>query len=73
MPTVRKSAIVPHSCAAMFALVEAVERYPEFLPWCRSAEVLERPAGHMRARIEVDYHGFTTRFTTSGSRSPCSA
>ena len=42
MPTVRKSVIVPHSCARMFALVEDVERYPEFLPWCAATEVLER-------------------------------
>ena len=42
MPTVRKSVIVPHRAAAMFDLVDDVERYPEFLPWCAGTELLER-------------------------------
>ena len=48
----------------MFALVEGVERYPEFLPWCPRTQVLERDAGTTRARIDVDYHGLATSFAT---------
>ena len=71
MATVRKSVIVPHSCATMFELVDAVERYPRFLPWCPRTEVLERDAAVTRARIDVDYHGLRTAFTTRNLKQPC--
>jgi ribosome-associated toxin RatA of RatAB toxin-antitoxin module len=64
MASVRKSAIVARSCASMFALVDAVERYPRFLPWCPRTEVLQRDAQCTVARIEVDYHGLKTAFAT---------
>ena len=68
MAHVRKSVIVPHSCATMFALVDAVERYPEFLPWCPRTEVLERTPELTRARIDVDYHGLKTSFSTRNAK-----
>ena len=70
MAAVRKSVIVPHSCATMFELVDAVERYPGFLPWCPRTQVLERDETVTRARIEVDYHGLRTAFTTRNLKQP---
>jgi ribosome-associated toxin RatA of RatAB toxin-antitoxin module len=64
MPTVRKSVIVPHTCSAMFDLVDEVERYPEFLPWCSATEVFERTPEVTRARLDIDYHGLTSRIST---------
>lgn len=64
MPTVRKSVIVPASCERMFELVDGVESYPEFLPWCSSAEVYERTGEVTRARFDVDYRGLKTRVAT---------
>jgi len=69
MATVRKSVIVPHSCETMFDLVDGVERYPEFLPWCPRASVLERTDAVTRARIDVDYHGLKTHLTTRNAKS----
>jgi len=39
MPTVNKSALVPASAGEMYALVNDVEAYPRFLPWCGAARV----------------------------------
>lgn len=64
MPTVRKSVIVAQPCATMFDLVDGVERYPGFLPWCKSTEVFERTPELTRARIDIDYHGLTSHITT---------
>jgi ribosome-associated toxin RatA of RatAB toxin-antitoxin module len=64
MPTVTKSVLVPHSAGRMFELVDGVERYPEFLPWCSRTRLIERTAELTRARIDIDYHGLTTHFTT---------
>ena len=68
MPTVRKSVIVHHPCETMFDLVDRVEDYPGFLPWCRGVEVTERSATVTQARIEIDYHGLTTAFTTRNAK-----
>ncbi len=70
MPTVRKSVIVPRSCAEMFALVDDIEHYPDFLPWCSGTEVLERTAAITRARIDIDYHGLESHFTTLNRKHP---
>jgi len=64
MPTVRKSAIVERPAEAMFALVDAVEHYPEFLPWCMATELIERTDLTTHARLHVDYHGLKTEFAT---------
>ena len=68
MAIVRKSVIVPHSCEAMFDLVDDFERYPEFLPWCREAEVLERTGESELARLHIDYRGLRTRIATRNSK-----
>jgi ribosome-associated toxin RatA of RatAB toxin-antitoxin module len=68
MPSVRKSAIVDRPAAAMFSLVDAVERYPEFLPWCTSTELLERSEQTTAARLFVDFHGLKTDFSTVNAK-----
>ena len=40
MPRRNSSTLVPHSAEDMFDLVADVERYPEFLPWCRALRVI---------------------------------
>ena len=65
MVTVRKSALVPYSTGDMYALVADVERYPEFLPWCRSSSLSDNPDGSVKATIEMAkgplHRSFTTR------------
>lgn len=65
--------LVPFPDAAMFALVEGVERYPEFLPWCSGVHVLETHPGGRTARIDIDYHGVKAHFTTDNANRPPSS
>ncbi len=53
----RKSVLVGHSAGQMFDLIEAAEHYPEFLPWCAAATIVERDASVVVADIEIDVHG----------------
>jgi ribosome-associated toxin RatA of RatAB toxin-antitoxin module len=64
VPTIRKSALVPYSAAAMYDLVNDVEAYPQFLPWCRSARVLGRDADEVRATLELAVGVVHKSFTT---------
>jgi ribosome-associated toxin RatA of RatAB toxin-antitoxin module len=70
MQHVKKSVLVPYSAQAMFALVDDIERYPQFLPWCAGARVLERHASGKTARLDIDYHGVRAHFTTDNANSP---
>jgi len=70
MPTVRRSAIVARPAETLFALVEDVERYPEFLPWCASTAVLERTREVTRARLDIAYRGLRTHITTRNVKDP---
>ncbi|HVO89570.1 MAG TPA: type II toxin-antitoxin system RatA family toxin [Casimicrobiaceae bacterium] len=70
MHRVNKSVLLPHSCAEMFDLVDHVEQYPAFIPWCAAAKVLEtRPQGKT-ARLDLDYHGVKAHFTTDNTEVP---
>ena len=60
MPTVRRSVILERTCEQMFALVDEVERYPEFLPWCKATRLIERTGEVTAARIDIDYHGLAS-------------
>jgi ribosome-associated toxin RatA of RatAB toxin-antitoxin module len=70
MALTQKSVLVEYSAAQMYALVEDVARYPEFLPWCGGAEVLGREADTMRAAITIDFRGIRQRFSTENRHVP---
>ncbi|MEO8408815.1 MAG: type II toxin-antitoxin system RatA family toxin [Oxalobacteraceae bacterium] len=67
MAVVHKSVIVGYSAEQMFALVDRVEDYPRFLPWCGSVEVREREADRLVATIAIHYHGLKQTFTTENT------
>jgi ribosome-associated toxin RatA of RatAB toxin-antitoxin module len=70
MRQVRRSALVPYSAEQMYALVNDVAAYDQFLPWCRTSRVLESSDRHMRAEIEMSLAGFTRRFSTRNTLTP---
>jgi ribosome-associated toxin RatA of RatAB toxin-antitoxin module len=65
MASINRSALVPYSPAEMFALVDDIEAYPEFLPGCRGTRVLSRSTDEVRATIELSKGGVEKAFTTS--------
>ena len=64
MKTVHKSVLIWYSAAEMFGLVTDVASYPEFLPWCDQASVLEEDARGMTAKVGISFAGLTQSFTT---------
>ncbi len=64
MKSVHKSVLIWHSAHEMFALVTDVVRYPEFLPWCSSGQVLEESPNGMVASIGMSFGGLHKSFTT---------
>ena len=64
MKHVHKSVLLWYSPREMYDLVVGVENYPKFLPWCRSAEVLQRHEDGVTARLGLTYMGLQQSFTT---------
>jgi ribosome-associated toxin RatA of RatAB toxin-antitoxin module len=70
MPTIKRSALVEHSAARMFALVNDIEAYPRRFDWCDSAQVLEADESHVIARLDLGFGALRTWFTTENTLSP---
>jgi ribosome-associated toxin RatA of RatAB toxin-antitoxin module len=70
MQCVRKTVLVPYAAAQMFELVDRVDLYPQFLPWCGGAHVLSTSENRKTARIDIDYHGVRVHFTTDNVMTP---
>ncbi len=64
MKHVNKSVLLWYSTHEMYALVTAIEDYPQFLPWCAEARVLSRSDEGMKARITLAFSGVRHAFTT---------
>jgi ribosome-associated toxin RatA of RatAB toxin-antitoxin module len=64
MQVVERSALVTYTAAQMFALVNDVARYPEFLPWCIDARVEEVSGTERIAALKVARGVLQTEFTT---------
>ncbi|MGV8922776.1 MAG: type II toxin-antitoxin system RatA family toxin [Thermomonas sp.] len=70
MPVIVRSALVEHSAARMFALVNDVAAYPRRFDWCNAAEVLEQHIDRLTARLDLGFGGFSIWFTTENALSP---
>ncbi|OOG39851.1 type II toxin-antitoxin system RatA family toxin [Polaromonas sp. A23] len=64
MKTVHKSVLIWYSAAEMFALVTDVASYPQFLPWCDQAQVVEEDDKGMTANVGISIAGIRQSFTT---------
>jgi ribosome-associated toxin RatA of RatAB toxin-antitoxin module len=70
MALVEKSVLIEYSAAQMYALVEDVAAYPDFLPWCGGAEILNKEGNMTRAAITIDFRGIKQRFSTENRAEP---
>ena len=52
----------------MFELVDRVEAYPEFLPWCTGVKLIERTAEITTARIDIAWHGLQSHVATRNTK-----
>jgi ribosome-associated toxin RatA of RatAB toxin-antitoxin module len=64
MKTVHKSVLIWYSAQEMYNLVTDVAQYPQFLPWCSHAQVLEQNKKGMVAQLGLSIGGLRHSFTT---------
>ena len=64
MTIVKKTRIISFSCEQMYRLVNTVEQYAEFLPYCTESIVHHRDDDEVQATLVIGAAGFTKSFTT---------
>lgn len=67
MSSLHYSVIEHYSAKQLFALVNDIETYPQFIPDCTQSGVLKRNDNQLVAFIEVAKLGFHTRFITKNT------
>ena len=64
MPTHAEQRLLPYRPDQMFDLVAGVERYPEFLPWCKAARITRREGEVFHADLVIAFKVFRERFSS---------
>jgi ribosome-associated toxin RatA of RatAB toxin-antitoxin module len=70
MATVEKTALVSVAAAELFEIVNDVDSYPQFLPWCKDARLLSRDEKKLCGEIVVSKAGVTRAFSTCNDLYP---
>ncbi len=68
MHTVKKHVFLHYSAQQMFDLVNDVEDYPNFLPWCSDAQIVEQDDAGLQARIGIHFKGIRQHFSTRNTQ-----
>jgi ribosome-associated toxin RatA of RatAB toxin-antitoxin module len=64
MTVIEKSALVKFSAQQMFDLVNDIEAYPQFLPWCSNSRIIKRADDLVEAELMISKGGFKKSFST---------
>tara|TARA_R110002124_G_scaffold276039_1_gene446709 strand:+ start:6708 stop:7151 length:444 start_codon:yes stop_codon:yes gene_type:complete len=67
MPEINKTLLVPYTAEQMYHVVNNVQEYPEFLPWCEDTIIQERNDIHQVASILLVWMGLKKKFTTKNT------
>ena len=70
MPQINRSALMPFKQKDIFNLVNDVEAYPDFLPWCSSAKILEKTSDKVLAKLTLKKMGVSYELVTRNRLSP---
>jgi len=70
MSRIQRSALVHYSPREMYDLVNDVESYPDFLPWCRATTLISSSDTEMEASIEMAMGVLNKTFTTHNRMRP---
>lgn len=67
MTEINRAAVVTYTAEQMYLLVNDIESYPEFLPWCVDAKIIERQKHMLRATLSMAASKIKQSFTTKNT------
>jgi ribosome-associated toxin RatA of RatAB toxin-antitoxin module len=70
MREVKRSALIAETPARMYGLINDIERYPEFVPWCTAARIDSRNDHEVVATLSIRRGPLRAEFTTRNLLEP---
>ena len=70
MYNINRSALVAYSDQKMFDLINDVENYQEFLPWCGGSKIIEETNSTRTGAVTIAFKGVHKTFTTKNTLIP---
>jgi len=70
MREVKRSALIAETPARMYGLINDIEHYPDFVPWCTAARVVSRTAAEVVATLNIKRGPLKAEFTTRNLLEP---
>lgn len=70
MTIIKRNALVHYTPRQMFELINNVEEYPRFLPWCHQSHVKSRSDSEVEATLDIAWSGIHKSFTTRNHLHP---
>jgi coenzyme Q-binding protein COQ10 len=70
MPTHAEKRLLPYAPEQVYEVVAAVDRYPEFLPWCKAARITRRDGNSFEAELVIAFKMFRERFISKVQLTP---
>ncbi len=64
MPRHTEQQLSPYTPKQLFDLVVDIEKYPQFLPWCRAARILERNENEFLGELVISFAHITESYTS---------
>ena len=66
MPSLKQTKILPYSGKQLHDLVLDIEKYPEFLPWCKQAKITKINSDeNLEAILLINFKNFFEKYTSS--------
>lgn len=62
--------VSPYSPRQLFELVLDIEKYPEFLPWCRAARILSREEDRLLGELVISFKHITESYVSEVTFTP---
>ena len=67
MTEIIKTTVVPYTPEEMYVLVNDIESYPTFLPWCTAAKILSKQEERLTAKLSLALGKIKQSFTTENT------
>ena len=62
MHSFKDSKLMPYKSELLKEIILDIEKYPEFLPWCKSAEIITQNDNFIQAKLAIEYKKFSETY-----------
>ena len=64
MHSFKETRVMPYEASLINDIIMDIEKYPEFLPWCKKARIIEKNDDFLTAELFVEFKGFTESYVS---------